>query len=270
MSQLPATGLALVSLIAFSNHLAALPINLGTAARFAVLGGSTVTNTGSTVILGDLGVWPGSAITGFPPGIVTGGTTHANDAVAMQAQTDLTTAYIAAASLPCGTDLSGQDLGGLTLLPGVYCFASSTQLTGTLTLNALADPFSLFVFQIGSTLTTASNSTVAFTNNGQGGSVFWQVGSSATLGTGTDFAGNILALTSITLTTAASIDCGRALARNGAVTMDTNRVNTASCAIESSSRGGAVPEPGTAWLLGFGLLLGVLQVKTQVRRLIRR
>ena len=126
MSQLPATGLALVSLIAFSNHLAALPINLGTAARFAVLGGSTVTNTGSTVILGDLGVWPGSAITGFPPGIVTGGTTHANDAVAMQAQTDLTTAYIAAASLPCGTDLSGQDLGGLTLLPGVYCFALDT------------------------------------------------------------------------------------------------------------------------------------------------
>ncbi|HUG44738.1 MAG TPA: ice-binding family protein, partial [Acidobacteriota bacterium] len=198
--------------------------SMGTAEDFAVLGGSTVTNTGDTVLTGNLGVSPGTAITGFPPGTLTG-TTHLNDAVAQQAQSDLTTAFNALAGLACNTDLTGQDLGGLTLTPGVYCFSSSAGLTGTLTLDAQGDPNAEFVFQIGSTLTTASNSQVSVINGGVGQecNVFWQVGSSATLGTSTSFVGNILALTDITLNTGASVS-GRALARNGAVTLDTNNV----------------------------------------------
>ena len=198
-------------------------ISLGTAQTFGVLGGSTVTNTGATTVNGNLGVSPGSSVTGFPPGIVTGGTIHLNDAVAAQAQNDVTTAYNAILGTACTVDLTGQNLGGLTLTPGVYCFSSSAQLTGTLTLNALGNPNALFIFKIGSTLTTASGSSVQVINPGTNCNVFWQVGSSATLGTGTSFVGNILALTSITLTTGATVS-GRVLARNGAVTMDTNNV----------------------------------------------
>jgi hypothetical protein len=193
---------------------------LGTAQSFAVLGGSTVTNTGSTAITGDLGVSPGSAVTGFPPGTVSG-TTHKDDAVAILAQADNPTAYNDAAGEPCGTPISG-DLGGRTLVPGVYCFSSSAQLTGTLTLDAGGNPNAVWVFQIGSTLTTASNSSVVLINDADSCNVFWQVGSSATIGTDTSFAGNILALTSITLTTGA-ITSGRALAQNGAVTLDSNQ-----------------------------------------------
>jgi hypothetical protein len=202
--------------------------SLGTAQSFAVLAGSTVTNTGPSVINGDLGVSPGSAVTGFPPGIVTNGAINAANAVALQAQNDVTTAYNNLAGQVCTSDLTGQDLGGMTLTPGVYCFSSSAQLTGTLTLNALGNANSVFIFKIGSTLTTASNSLVSVINGGPACNVFWQVGSSATLGTGTTFAGNILALTSISLTTAARIS-GRALARNGAVTLDTNTVDRFAC-----------------------------------------
>ncbi len=201
----------------------ALAQSLGAAASFAVLGGSAVTNTGPSIITGDLGVSPGSAITGFPPGIVTGGTIHAGDPLASQAHADAITAYNYFAGRPLNFDLTGQDLGGLTLTPGVYNFSTSAQLTGTLILNAQGNPNATFVFQIGSTLTTASNSAVLMINGGQSSNVFWQVGSSATLGAGTAFVGNILALTSITITTGASID-GRALALNGAVTMDSNAV----------------------------------------------
>jgi hypothetical protein len=201
--------------------------SLGTAQSFAVLGGSTVTNTGPSVLTRDLGVSPGAAVTGFPPGTVTG-TTHAADAVALQAQNDLTTQYNALASAPCTADLTGQNLGGLTLTPGVYCFSSSAQLTGTLTLNAQGNPSAAFIFKIGSTLTTASSSSVLLINGGNPCGVAWQIGSSATLGTGTSFVGNLIALTSITLTTNANI-IGRALARNGAVTLDTNNISFAAC-----------------------------------------
>ncbi|MEK6701222.1 MAG: ice-binding family protein [Planctomycetota bacterium] len=211
---------------------------LGSAQAFAVLGGSTVTNTGPTVLNGDLGVWSGLAITGFGPGIVNG-STHAGDAIAQQAQSDVTTAYNALAGMALTQTLTGTDLGGLTLTPGVYFFASSAFLTGTLTLDAQGDPNALFVFQIGSTLITASNSSVLMINGGDACDTYWQVGSSATLGTDTAFQGNILALTSITLNTRATLIEGRALARNGAVTLDSNTI-TAGC----------IPTPGAAMLLG--------------------
>ncbi len=229
-------------------------IFLGNAASFAVLGGQTVTNTGPTVITGNLGVSPGSAITGFPPGLVIGAI-HAADAVALNAQASLVTAYNMAAGLPCSMSLTGTDLGGLTLTPGVYCFTSEAQLTGTLTLNALGDPNASFVFQIGSTLTTGSNSSVVFINGGVGNNTFWQVGSSATLGTTTEFTGNILALTDIHLNTGANIRCGRALARNGEVTMDTNivSINTPGpgCATGGTE---PIPEPSTLLLLATGVI----------------
>jgi hypothetical protein len=209
--------------------------DLGSAANFAVLAGSTVTNTGSTVLHGSLGLSPGSAVTGFPPGIVLApGGTFISDAVAVQAQIDLATAYNAAASRPATSDLTGQNLGGLTLTPGVYNFASSAQLTGTLTLNALGNPNAIFIFNIGSTLTTGSASSVTVVGGGVGSNVYWRVGSSATLGTTTAFVGDILALTSITLNTGANITCGSALARNGAVTLDTNNIairNLSACAM---------------------------------------
>ena len=211
---------------------------LGSAQSFAVLGGSTVTNTGATTITGGLGVSPGLAITGFPPGIVVGGTVHAGDAVALQAQTDVTAAYGVLAGEACNVDLSGKDLGGLTLAPGVYCFSSSAQLTGSLVLDAGGRADAVFVFKTVSTLTTGSNASVRVINGGSDCGVFWQVGSSATLGTGTTFAGNILALTSISITTGASIS-GRALARNGAVTMDGNRVSMDSCKSVGASDAGA-------------------------------
>jgi type VI secretion system secreted protein VgrG len=230
-------------------------ITLGTAGNFAVLAGSTVTNTGPSVINGgDVGVSPGSAITGFLPGIVTPPyTTHAGDAVALQAQSDLTTAYNAAAGLAPTQDLTGDDLGGFTLTPGVYFFSSSAQLTGTLTLNDEGDPNAQFVFQIGSTLTTASNSSVVTINDDgslmPGCDVFWQVGSSATLGTGAAFEGHILALTSITMNTGATILDGSALAQNGAVTLDSNSITNC---VSSESTGTTVPLPNSAAL---GLVL---------------
>ncbi len=207
---------------------AATAPSLGTTQSFAVLAGSTVTNTGSTVVTGNLGVWPGAAATGFPPGLVAGGTIESATAVALQAQSDTTTAYDALEGESCDQDLTGQDLGGLTLTAGTYCFSSSAQLTGTLTLDAEGDPAAVFIFQIGSTLTTASKSEVAMINGGNLCNAYWQVGSSATLGTSTKFIGSILALESITLTTGASV-LGRALARNAAVTMDTNTVSASSC-----------------------------------------
>lgn len=201
---------------------------LGTAQSFAGLAGSTATNTGPTVVTGDLGVAPGCAITGFPPGVIIG-TPHECDATSASAQNDVTTAYNNLAGQACDQDLTGQDLGGMTLNPGVYCFSSSAQLTGTLQLDAQGSPSATFIFQIGSTLTTASGSMVTLINGGSPCFVFWQVGSSATLGTTTAFIGNILALESITMNTGADIDGGRALARTSALTMDTNLIDAGQC-----------------------------------------
>ncbi len=259
--------LLVVAMIGLPSYANAQRFSLGTAQSFAVLGGSTVTNTGPSVIGGDLGVSPGSAIVGFPPGIVTPpGTMHIADAVALQAQNDVTTSYNILAGLAPIQNLSGQDLGGLTLLPGVYKFNSSAQLTGALTLNALGDPNSLFVFQMGSTLTTASNSSVLVINGGDDCNIFWQVGSSATLGTTTDFKGNILADQSITLNTGATILDGRALAQHGAVTLDTNQLSILGCPILPTPPG-TVPEPGViALFAGFGLPLAGLAMRRRLRR----
>uniref|UniRef100_A0A0B7KR17 Ice-binding protein n=1 Tax=Bionectria ochroleuca TaxID=29856 RepID=A0A0B7KR17_BIOOC len=190
-------------------------VNLRTARPFAVLAGSTVTNTGPTVIMGDVGVSPGTAITGFPPGVITNGAIHAADAVAAQAQSDITTAYNVAARQPPTTTLPSQQLGGLTLIAGVYRLTSSAQLTGTLTLDGQGVTNGVWIFQIGSALTTASASMVLLINGALPCNVFWQVRSSATIGTGTTFAGNVLALTSITLNTGATNN-GGIYARNGA------------------------------------------------------
>jgi hypothetical protein len=215
-------------------------VNLGTAAPFVVLGGSTVTNTGPSVLNGDLGVAPGTALVGFGSPAVVNGATHDNDAVAGQAQSDLTTAYDVAAAQPITSELTGQDLGGLTLTAGAYRYASSAQLTGQVTLDAQGDPSAQFVFAIGSTLTTASASSVRLINGASPCNVYWKVGSSATLGTTTAFEGTVMALTSITLNHAATVQ-GRMLARNGAVTLDDNVLNGPACAGGSTPSGTTTP-----------------------------
>jgi uncharacterized repeat protein (TIGR01451 family) len=188
-----------------------------------VLGATTVTNVGTSVISGDLGNSPGVSITGFPPGIVNG-TIHANDATAAQAQIDATAAYNALVAQACTSGpLGATDLAGATLIPGVYCYSSTVQNSGLLTLDAQGNSNAVWIFKAGSTLTTLTGGSVTLINGGQTGNVFWQVGSSATLGVNTQIIGSILALTSITMNTGATIS-GRVLALTGAVTLDSNTV----------------------------------------------
>ncbi|MHB2029021.1 MAG: ice-binding family protein [Acidimicrobiales bacterium] len=221
-------ALSFVTLLSFSSGtaLAATAVNLGSAAPYAVLAGSTITNTGASVISGDIGLSPGTSITGFPPGTVSG-TTDKADSASLAAMTASTDAYaVAAAETPFST-VAGGTLGG-TLSPGTYQSGSSLSLTGTLTLNGGGNANAVFIFQAGSTLTTATGSAVILENGAQACNVFWQVGSSATLGTSTAFAGTILAQTSATLDTGATLQ-GRVQAQSGAVTLDDNTISVPTC-----------------------------------------
>jgi Ice-binding-like len=216
------------------------PVDLATASPFVVLGGQTVTNTGPSVLNGDLGVSPGAALVGFGLPATVNGATHANDAVAAQAQSDLTTAYNVAAGQPQTADLSGTDLGNRTLTAGAYRYTAGAQLTGALTLNAQGDPNAQFVFMIGSALTTASASSVLLINGASPCNVYWQVGSSATLGSTTAFQGNLMALTSISLNNGATV-LGRMLARNGQVSLINNVLDSSMCTTGSTPPGSTPP-----------------------------
>jgi hypothetical protein len=239
-------------------------ITLGSAQAFAVLGASTVTNTGNSTVTGDLGLYAGTSFTPGSGTFTLNGTEHITDAAAQLAKNALTAAYTTSESLSPTYTLTGQDLGNMVLTPGVYFFADSAQLTGVLTLNFGNNPNADFVFQIGSTLTTASGSSVVVDNAGAGSGIYFQVGSSATLGTTTAFQGNILAQDSITINNSATIVCGRALARTGAVTMDTNTISdtcpagNGSYGYSGASSNTGVPEPGTLSLLSMGLGAGFL------------
>jgi hypothetical protein len=244
-------------------------ITLGpTVDTFGVLAGSTVTNSGPTVVIGNLGVSPGTAITGFAgiapggPGVVSGTINSANG-LAAQAQTELTAAYNAAAGA-ASTGVASADLGGQTLFAGVYTNATSIGITGTLTLDAQGNPNAQFIFQMGSTLTTASNSSVLLINGAQASNVFWKVGSSATLGTTSSLAGNILAQASISLGTGAVLQ-GRALARTGAVTLLSNTI-TAPAGISGPPPPLVTPAPSSLILVTTALA-GVVIFRTRKRLL---
>jgi hypothetical protein len=228
--------------LARASGAAATAVPLGTASSFAVLAGAGITNTGPTTVTGDVGTFPTTTISGAGS-LTINGTNHAGDGVTQQAKTDLVTAYNnAAAQGPTNPIVA--DLGGQSLSPGVYNSASSIGLTGALTLNGGGDPNAIFVFQAGSALTTASASSVVLTNGAQACNVFWQIGSSATLGTGSTFRGTVIALQSITVTTGVTVD-GRVLARNGAVTLDTDTISRSGCAAPAATTAAATTTAAT-------------------------
>ena len=242
-----ATGAGLASvaslslLFAGNAQAAAAPVGLGPAASFSVLAGSTVTNTGPTTMFGDLGLDPGSAVTGAPHVL---GTTHVDDAVALSAKGALVTAYNDAAGRPA-TQLASADLSGQSFTPGVYDASSSLLFSaGNVTLNAQGDPNAVFIFQVGSSITTGSATKVVLINGAQPCNVFWKVGASATLGTNSVFAGTVMALTTISANTGATLD-GRLLAQNGAVNLDTNTITTSACAGGTTGGGGGGTTGGT-------------------------
>jgi hypothetical protein len=239
-------GLVIATITSNVVVVAATSVDLGTADSFAVLAYSTITNTGPTVITGDLGLSPGTSVTGFPPGLLLG-TQYVADTNATQAKAALVTAYNdAAGQTPAGTNsgVISADLAGQTLIPGVYRDndqPDALSLNGVLTLDAQGDPNAVFIFQSGSSLITGPASSVVLINGAQACNVFWQVTSSATLGTSTTFVGNILALIDITLNTGATVN-GRVLARNGAVTLDTNTITRATCAALPASSASSSPK----------------------------
>jgi hypothetical protein len=291
-----AVSVAVAVLVSGSSQAAADSIILGSSGNFAILGASAVTNTGPTTINGNVGVYPGSSITGTGTITLLGAsmidnTPPGTDPVSQQAQFDASNAYSSLVTSPVTQDLTGHDLGTSGTLPigvldaGVYMFSSSAQLNDTLTLDAQGNPNAMFVFEIGSTLTTASASSVNVINGGSNVGVYWLVGSSATIGTTTAFEGNILAVASITLNTGATILCGRALALNGAVTMDSNTISnncsafggdTSATDFGSNGFSGSgvsanigTPEPGTVGLFGIGVL-GLIALWFRRQRSLRR
>jgi Ice-binding-like len=227
-------GMSCTLLFASSAVAATASIGLKTAVPFSVLAGSTITNTGPTTMFGDLGLAPGSSVTGAPQVL---GQTYIDDAVATEAKSSLTSAYNEAASRPAngpaGTELAGQEFA-----PGVYDASKALLLSsGSVTLNAGGNPEAVFIFQVGSTLITGSNTSVSLVGGAQACNVFWQVGSSATLGSGTRFVGTIMAAESITAGTAATIH-GRLLAQTAAVTLEDNTITNSTCASSASGSGG--------------------------------
>lgn len=228
---------------------------LGTAQSFGVLAASTVTNTGATHVIGDLGLSPGTSVTGFPPGIVVPpGTIHGADAVALGAQNDATTAYNNLAGQACNFGPYGPtDLAGKSLVPGVYCFSSSVANTGSVTLNGSSTD--IWVFKVGSTLTTGPGSSVLGT--GSKCNVYWQIGSSATIDTTSKIEGTIIALQNISLNNGATLN-GRAFARNGAATLINDTIDAGGCS-------GVAPLGGVGLFKTFGpstILTGGVSVST--------
>jgi len=246
--RLAGIALAMAAVFALPAAAQAAPVGLGTADPFVVLGGAKVTNVGPSVLNGNLGISPGTELEGFGLPAVINGSTHATTEVAAKAQLDLTTAYDAAAgqSVLPANDLSGIDLGGLKLSPGTYRYNAAALLTGALTLDAEGDPNAEFVFQIGSQLTTESASSVVLVNGASPCNVYWQVGSSADLGTTTAFQGTLMALTSISLKDGATV-LGRMLARNGQVSLINNVLTRPLCATgPTTPPAGETPSgPGT-------------------------
>jgi LPXTG-motif cell wall-anchored protein len=277
------TSLLVVMMTTSTTVMAAQPtVNLGTTSKFAVLAGSAITNTGTTTINGSVGgavgLFPGTAFTG-QSSVTLSGAVHLNDAAAKLAKDDLVTAYNDAAGRKPVTRIP-TELGGTTLTPGIYDSADGTfQITGTLTLDAQGDPDGVFIFKTESTLITASDSKVNLINSARFCRTFWKIGSSATLGTNSHFVGHIFALTSITANTGAKIQ-GQLLARNGAVTLDTNTITNGICtatstvpvgkAVTQTVSGGKLPKTSAhlyeLLLIGAGLMLiGIIGWRSRKR-----